>query len=97
METDEQEEEEASDWGRDGERRTREVSGGVTACWDSRGRMARAYRQGRWGMGWRGGCCEATAPLPDAIIPPACEEVSGLFSPQLRAMNGDVVGRLCLR
>lgn len=36
-------------------------------------------------------------PIPDAIIPPACEEVSGLFSPQLRPMNGDVVGRLCLR
>lgn len=43
-ENDEQEEGEASDWGRDGERRTREVSGGVTACWDSRGRMARGLQ-----------------------------------------------------
>lgn len=68
-ENDEEEEEEASDWGRDGERRTREVSRGATTCWDSRG----GWRgpEDKDGGGWGGG--EAAVRRP-----PGCYNTSSL-------------------
>lgn len=66
------------------------VSRGVRACWEG-------PQAGTVGDGVdQGDAAVSRVPLSEVTTPPACEEGSGLPSPRLRPVTGDVAGRFCL-